>query len=177
MRTIQVLYEDQRGPRKGFGLHELLVNCVADRTGKDRHALGGRLAAIPLKGNAKLLERCKVAGAFGAPFVAVFDSDRVRRLLSLPPDATDAQVVGEIGTRSGRNEIAVALLDRNTETVVEAAAHCFGEPPPQKSIDARDKLLLRAAWNPDDGVRKCIEVRVPSFAALADGVARLCACE
>jgi hypothetical protein len=61
MRRVCVLYEDQRGPTRGFGLHELVKACVRDSL-KDspRREVDGALDDCrPMKGMPKLLNACR----------------------------------------------------------------------------------------------------------------------
>lgn len=57
---ITILYEDRRGPARGFGLHELVLSAVHDvlverGTAIERHVLNRRIIAIPKKSDPKVL--------------------------------------------------------------------------------------------------------------------------
>ncbi len=56
MQRVCVLYEDQRGPRQGFGLHALVKACVSDALAEpQRHLIEKALSDYrPLKGYANL---------------------------------------------------------------------------------------------------------------------------
>jgi hypothetical protein len=58
--ALTILYEDQRGDTRGFGLHTLVKACVFDAIDGDRHRVEGTLRdARPLKGVQKVLRACR----------------------------------------------------------------------------------------------------------------------
>ena len=56
---VTVLYEDQRGETRDFALHRLVMACVYDRTGGERHHVEALVEARPQKGDAKLRQACR----------------------------------------------------------------------------------------------------------------------
>ncbi len=61
MRRVTVLYEDEsnKGQVKDFGLHALLLACLADERGDhSRWTLKRQVTANPRKGNDKLYDTC-----------------------------------------------------------------------------------------------------------------------
>src|SRR5258706_4148631 len=58
-RPAVVLYEDARGRVVPFGLHRLIVACVADRTLNHAWALEDRIRRNPRNGNARFLQTCR----------------------------------------------------------------------------------------------------------------------
>lgn len=177
-RRIYVLYEDRRGPVAQFGPHELLVSAVADDLGEDRAKVKDVIHAMPKKGDSNLLKACTQEvtriGAGGEPVVAVFDDDRVRRLLKLPHETPKRAVAAQIlADSSGKAQLIIRLLHANTESLVDACATCLGyKEAPKKHPDARDKVLNAAAWDTPD-LRRRVRERVPTFGCLVTVVAGL----
>lgn len=182
MRQVCVLYEDQRGPQRSFGLHELAKACVRDRLEpQPRHEIDQALNDCrPLRGDSNVLKKFREdvdnIAADGRPVVAVFDNDRIRRLLQLPAKATDAQVLQEIRKGTSSNRLHVILLNRNMESVIKAAHEC--DPSiSQESVDLaisnkdrleRDVILTRLTGAQFKVVRDCIREKLPSFQELVD---------
>lgn len=183
IRQVCVLYEDQRGPTKGFGLHELVKACVRDAL--PEHPRGRIDAALddcrPLKGSAKLLEACRrdidLIANDGRSVVAVFDYDRIHQLLQLPKNASDKQVVQAIlegGKRAHRPSIV--LLKRNMESVLQAAAQCdksIASDRVKRAVQhkdplERDAILGELSSDRSRSVRDCILDKVPSLQALIE---------
>ena len=86
---VTILYEDCRGPARGFGLHELVLSAVHDifverGTAIERHVLNRRIIAIPKKSDTKVLAAIKedaerIHGGRSA-IVAWLDDDQIHRL-------------------------------------------------------------------------------------------------
>jgi hypothetical protein len=186
-----VLYEDSRGATRNFGLHGLVLACVADRIQVDRWALRTCVPCIPKNGDSNLLEACRehVGTLYPYPLVlAVFDDDKIRDLLKLPADACKSAcksvVVGRIkDTCFAPSALSVTLLGRNTEDVLRAVAGCrpveaatLTAAVDRKDVNARDAILNGAA-SADPAVRICIQKAVPSLerivTLLADYLARV----
>lgn len=132
--VVIILYEDQRGPTKEFGLHNLVTACVADHLGRtfQEHAFRQLLDGRPMKGIDKVPRSCRSEVPRIAPrgqtvFVLV-DDDEVRRHLhgeGIAANAPAADVVQAIKARSSApDQLEVVLLERNMETVLEAAGEC-----------------------------------------------------
>ena len=183
LRTVTVLYEDQRGPRKGFGLHELVKACIFDVVDGDRVLFEKALVdARPLKGSSSLLRACikdlHDIARDGRQVVAVFDEDKIRNLLNLSTTATEEEVVAAIASRSSDpSSLHVVLLVRNQESIVGAVAACDPEVDPAsktlalgKSLNERDKVLKAASRAAKKPVRECVLQRVPSFRVLCDRI-------
>jgi hypothetical protein len=187
MRKVCVLYEDQRGPRKGFGLHELVKACVCDVLGESNpwlvhQALGD---CRPMKGAANLLEACRqdvdLIASDGRSVIAVFDNDKIRDLLKLPPNASEERIEQKIreGGRDTRR-LSIILLKQNMESVIEAAKAC------DPSIDSnrielalrkkdpleRDALLTGLTGELMRSIRECILGKMPSLRSLIDLLCR-----
>lgn len=174
-RSIPIFYEDDWGQVKEFGLHELLVACVADETGADSWALRGRFEAIPKKGDSKLLAACRddVPNMPDALIFALFDADKLRVLLSLPGQPTVDERLAALREHCPDPRLQLFLIDDNTETMVDAVADCLGVARPAKNKLTRDRLLLRAARSPTSEVRNCARRAVPSFDECVRRVAEL----
>jgi hypothetical protein len=182
MRQVCVLYEDERVPQRSFGLHELAKACVRDRLeAQPRYEIDQALRDCrPLGGDSNVLKKFREdvdsIAADGRPVVAVFDNDRIRRLLKLPAKATDAQVLQEIRKGTSSDRLHVILLDRNMESVIKAAHEC--DPSiRQESVDLaikkkdrleRDAILARLTGPQFRAVRDCIREKLPSFQELVE---------
>lgn len=189
--VVVILYEDQRGPTKEFGLHNLVTACVSDLLGKtlQDHTFRQLLDGRPMKGVDKVLRSCRSEVPRLAPqgqtvFVLV-DDDQVRRRLrgeGISESAPASDVVQAIKARSSKpDQLEVVLLEKNLETVLEAAGECDKDLSQPLLVDAlrkapaaRDRILNTVAWRGDRAARDCILGRVPSLRrfvqALADVV-------
>ncbi|HLL55767.1 MAG TPA: hypothetical protein VK447_19555 [Myxococcaceae bacterium] len=154
MRKVCVLYEDSRGPRQGFGLHELVKACVFDAIDGDRPKFEEALEDCrPLKGAPALLRTCQqdvdLIASDGRAVVAVFDNDRIRELLNLPKSATEARVEKEIRKGITSKRLSIVLLKENVESVLKAAKECeptlddeqLEQAVRRKNLLARDAIL------------------------------------
>lgn len=174
-----VLWEDQRGPTNNFGPHELLLALVYDVKDGDPHRLRKVIEGRQMKGDSKVLKSFREGGADiacdGRHLIAVFDDDRVRNLLHLRGDTTEAEVVEKIrkDATAPPDRSSIVLLKRNVETIIEAAGGCDPSLNPAtlgkaKAKDrlARDQILTHVAWHSDRRVRDCVVEAVPSLAEL-----------
>lgn len=170
---IAILYEDERGPVKHYPLHMLVCACVADRASRPIDEVKGWLRAVPKKGDSKLLDACceEVERMREGIVFALFDADGgLPRLLRKPGNTPLVELRAELESRFPTGRPRIHLLERNTETVVEAAADCLGRARPEtKNKLDRDNLLASAAWDSHE-IRRCIRERVPSFASFVDAV-------
>lgn len=181
---ITILYEDQRGPRRGFGLHAVVVSCVYDAIDGERHAVEARLQdARPLKGVHNVLRACcddiDLLSVDGRWVVAVIDDDAIRRELKLPESAPEEEVLRVIASRSKRpDRLRIALLRRNTESLLGAMAACdrtvdaaqLDRATRKKDLLERDALLLALSRERARPTRDCVLGRMPSFLALVQTV-------
>jgi hypothetical protein len=175
-----ILYEDQQGANGQFGLHKFVMSCVFDAINGERHLIERRVEGRPLKGDSKLLESTRRdlnrIAADGRRVIAVFDNDRIRRLLKLPSTATDEDVCEAVKTdcEGDRTLLTVALLKENTESVLKAARECnpeieqplFEQAVTHKELFARDILFTSISRSAKRAVRDCILAKMPSMAAL-----------
>lgn len=187
LRPLTLLYEDQRGAQNQFGLHELVKSCVHDLVGGERYLLEQALRDCrPLKSDTKVLLACREELPLIAPdgrvVVAVFDNDRVRRLLKLPTRATAEQVRAAIRSGcSAPEQLEIVLLIENMETVLRAAATCDAGIDPalvdqavrRKSPLARDAILNDIARAEKRAVRACVLMSMDSLREMVERVARL----
>jgi hypothetical protein len=172
MTKIAILYEDERGPVRDYPLHTLVCACIADRSDRLLADVQALLRAVPKKGDSKLLEACReeVERMREATIFALFDADGLARLLRKPGETPLAELRSALESSFSAGRPRIYLLERKTETVVEATADCLQRPRPQtKNKIERDKLLASGAWGSRDA-RTCIQDRVPSFAAFVDAV-------
>jgi hypothetical protein len=176
-RPIPIFYEDSWGAAKEFGLHELIVSCVADIQGKDWWERKGNFEAIPKKGVNNLLAACRddVPDMRDPLIIAVFDSDKLHRHLFASGRPSESELLAKLREQCPHDRLHVFLIAHNTETVVEAVAVCIGEPPPPKDTLLRDRLLTRAARDAARQSRDCTRAAVPSFDACVRRIAELTA--
>lgn len=174
---VTILYEDSRVGSRGFGLHSLVLGCVADALSKDPFALGRVIKGIPKGGDAQLLRACRAdtPHMHGLTVIAVFDEDGIRRLLRLPTTAAAAEVRGAIQQGcSDPARLSIVLLQPNLEAVLRAAAECdpsLEGPRLQKALAKdrleRDALLEKIAFDRSRRpTRACILEKVPSLSEL-----------
>ncbi len=172
---IVILYEDQRGPTRDFGLHQLVAACVFDVVDGQRHLLQRALDGRPMKGDSQLLKSCREdvpdISPGGDPVVALFDNDNVRRLLKLPREADLETVVREIKKGAvAAEQLHVFLLVENMESLIQAAGACDSAISKEvlasalrKNLAARDVVLKGAARGDRRSVRDCMLAKVPSL--------------
>jgi hypothetical protein len=182
-----VLYEDQRGPEKEFGLHNLVLACVSDELGGDVFALRlqEKLHGRPMKGIGNLLRSCRRdirrIGPQGQPVLAVIDDDKIRQQLrheGLSATADSDAVANAIRAPDkcvAPEQLEVVLLKDNTESVILAAKLCDDTLPAvtveqalQKDLNARDRIFNRLAWAANRAVRDCIRRKMATFDSLVN---------
>lgn len=179
MSTCFVFYEDQEVPGlvANFGPHRLLCACVADQVGIEARELQSvMISCKPCHGATKQV----TALITGAPQLlktnavfAVFDADEIHAQLHVAAEEDAVKAIYARGVPSG---VRILLLDRNTESVLQAFLGCEhqagGTGPvvlPKKKPAKRDAILNRAA----DGartLRDCVLDKVPSFKAIVDEI-------
>jgi hypothetical protein len=179
-RLITLLYEDKGsgGPNR-FGLHELILQCVADQLQAQlpdrvvtRYSLAELAVPNPKNGNGNLrreirdrkkLDRLAKAG----PIFALFDSDRIRELLdddeSIPKDGCNGDQVRSARAKIDANHdrLTIWFLHKKTETVLEA----IGSIQPGEKPDpiTRDELFIRFLRSSDAERRANILDKVPTL--------------
>ncbi|MCA9685333.1 MAG: hypothetical protein KC457_24350 [Myxococcales bacterium] len=103
--------------------------------------------------------------------MAIFDADKLHRLLNLSGDTPREELLGALRGRCEDPRLIILLLEENTESLLVAAATCQNkEAPARKSKTSRDALLASAAWA-ERAVRDCIREALPSFAKIVDELA------
>ena len=182
---VTILYEDQRGPTRGFGLHKLVTRCVFDAINGERHRLEGALDGRPMKGSAKLLATCREdlddIAADGRAVIAVFDADKAGKLVQLSGKLKREEIVTKITTNcSSGVRFFVILLVENMESVVQAVAPCdpsidrkLIDSALGKDLAARDIVLSNAAREEARTVRECALKANPSLQELVTRVTAL----
>ena len=182
-----VLYEDQAVPTHQFGLHKLVKACAWDeiRSATERHVFESLVDHRSLKGNSKIIKNATELLALepGCHLIAVFDSDRVREMLGLSADAPDDDVIKAIlvNCKASAERITVHLLNKNTESVIEAVRECARklgnsldpellEQALRKDRAARDVLLNIVSRESELAMRDCIRSDMPSLRIIAESV-------
>ncbi|HCF62268.1 MAG TPA: hypothetical protein DFS52_30290 [Myxococcales bacterium] len=169
-----VLWEDQRGALiKGFGPHELLIRCLADRSGAHDFGRRQHVESIPLKGVSNLIKRLKQDAQKlrdDGPVFAVIDRDKIRDQLSpKPPDCMKGLSRGIRTAAPGDYEIV--FLVQNVESLLDAVIEVLdlprraGKPTP----DERDRMFQKAK-SASRAKRDAILDKCPSFKRLVSKV-------
>jgi hypothetical protein len=190
MLRVTILYEDSRDLKtKGFGLHALIKQCVCDVLGKSSWDIpDSELDGNPKNGVSKLRDECRrnmrrFAARSGVAF-AVYDDDKIREEIGLPPIACKRDVVKELKDGcDSPDKLHVVLLQRNTESVLHALREIatslatdsdWDEAINRKRTAQRD-AIFNAAASPEPSrclIRKNLRAMVPSFDRLIMHVAR-----
>lgn len=174
---IQVLYEDELSPSspKNFGLHVLVLACVADRLGRDRSTLT-HVTAYACKGIGRLLRRCEDPDLLDgyARVIALCDDDEVRPHLKLPASACKVVVTAAVRRHcKDAQRLQPVLLVANLETVLDAIAEICGQlrlsgkPRPTE----RERILLSFVYRATPEQLRELMERVASFGYLVDKLA------
>jgi len=190
MIPVTVLYEDARDQKtKGFGLHDLVVQCVCDALGRAPWDVGKMLIGQPKNGANKLRAECqrnmdKLAAKGGWVF-AVYDADRIRERIGLTVNACRQSVIDRLKDGCAcADHLDVVLLESNLESVLHALRAIYPALETDetwrraiegKKHDARD-LLFTAAAKPSPlmrPVREALLAQQPSFARLVARIARV----
>ena len=184
--SFVILYEDKRGPVREFGLHRFLTQCVFDVMNGHFYAISNMLQSHECNGDSKLLEKCRneadLISSNRCPVIAVFDNDRIRRLLKLNSRASDQQVINAIlANKTNTTPVCVALLKENTESVLQAIANCWSGHNPEvmrKAIEKKDRIsrdivFREVSKSQLQAVRICVLTANPSLKALVDGICNL----
>lgn len=181
-----ILYEDKRGPEKEFGLHALVLSCVADAMGVNMFTLKDKLDGRPMNGVTNVLQSCRSdvrrLGTRGQKVFAVIDDDRIRQHVpGVDPRTSEDAVIRAIKSSSDAPaQLEVFLLKKNTETVIEAAKHCDDGLPDaavqqalRKNMAQRDRILNNVARAGNRAIRDCILDRVPVLGKLVEALLAL----
>lgn len=166
---ITVLYEDQCSQPKNFGLHNLvLASLAADQPTVPPNNLRHKVVGIPKKGDNKLkrvLEQELARLCNRGPVVAVFDNDKIRRLMNLDKQACKREVLTALERcfQAGGNA-AIVLLEQNAEDLLRASCQVLNRkyPDEKPTPPERDRILNQAAGKSSgdlDRIRKAM----PSF--------------
>lgn len=184
---VTILYEDGRGQRSEFGLHRLVTSSVHDQDAVTApyHELASALEHRCQKGVDQVLRSCREdlsdIARDGRKVAVVVDEDVIRDKLRLPQSATIPQVseaIRRLCPADVQTQVAVFVVSRNTESVLQAARDCVKEHRAQGPADelfdralrkdqlARDQVLSGVAKESHQKVRRCIQQKVPGLGDL-----------
>jgi hypothetical protein len=175
---VTVLWEDSRGVEtKGFGPHELLLACVADKIGRERRDVAALVKSVAKKGVGNVIKALKTDLAklrSAGPVFAVIDRDKAREIWKpapLPADCMSA-IRTRIATDVGGSEYELVFLVQNMESLIHACGEgSLMKPQTLKpNPDQRDRILGRAAWEASPAVRLKLLLTCGSFGRLVDRV-------
>jgi hypothetical protein len=175
---ITVLWEDSRGVEtKGFGPHELLLACVADKLGRERKELEGIVKSVAKKGVGNVIKALQTnltkLNSTG-PVFAVIDRDKAREIWKPAPLPADcmAAIRTRIAREVGSSKYELVFLVQNMESLVDACdvGARVNLERRKPTPDQRDRILGRAAWDFSPAPRSGILSACPSFKRLVDRV-------
>jgi hypothetical protein len=170
---LAIFYEDSRmAGSSRYPLHELVCACLADALDQPYDAIKAIGRAIPKNGDSKLLKACQieVPNMREPMIVALFDADKMHQLLRQPGNTELETLHEQLDAKIAQPRVETFLVEKNTESIVAAAADCRDQPRPGKNHLQRDKLLESAVWDSREQ-RDCIRRKVPSFARFIDALA------
>lgn len=157
---VMVMYEDQRTDSSGFAFHDMVCQLVLDSGEFDSTLYDFRknkLLANPQKSDGKMLRKLKNDTKLilrKHKLVAVFDLDKVRRLLSLASNACRRSICNKIKENCGTDKVDVVLIDQNIESVIKQI-QSFGrvdvtpdlfEQALKKKLLSRDAVFARCVY-------------------------------
>jgi hypothetical protein len=175
---ITVVYEDQLAAGatpKEFGVHKLVVAAVADVLGLRYFEVDRRIEPIPKKGSSNVIIALRDDGLNNLPALLVLlDADKIRSegLLKLSANSSMDEVLDRLAEVTVTQRSAFILLDRNVESILQAAADCEAtidgnalQRALNKKLNERDRILNKVAFAAR-AVRDCIFGKVPSLEVL-----------
>jgi hypothetical protein len=187
MVGIRILYEDQRDDQaRPFGLHSLILACVADDLGCEVWKLKHVKDDLK-KGRDKVRAECERNLARltrdGSHVIAVYDLDEAHQACKGPLQATCKPALKRALTEgcNPAEKLAVILLDQNVETVLGVVRRLRPDLVGadrfemalrhKKSRASRDLVLNTAAQ--DGALRGALLREVPSLAYAVQVVVRI----
>jgi hypothetical protein len=184
-RLAILLYEDQHGPTKQFGLHKFIMRCVCDECGvapEQQYKVFGSVEERPMKGDSKVLRALwndlPNIAAKGEMVIAILDNDKIREALGLAKQAPDDKVCETILAKCA-GPVHIVLLKENTESILRAARECggvndtdlFERAVTAKEPPARDIIFGNISKLAAKNIRDCIRDKIGSLGPLINRVA------
>jgi hypothetical protein len=185
MPRVIVLYEDSRAPgAKPFGPHRFVTQLASDRLEKGIEEVAKLVHANPRNGNSKLRTECqrnleKLSNGPGT-VIAVYDSDKVAKLVERPPAACRRDLIVELKRGCEPKEsLTIVLLEENTETLLVELRRLEGglvsDEEWRKAIDGkalneRDLIFTAASRRSKRELRAKLVAAVPSLGRLVDKI-------
>lgn len=180
---VAVLYEDKRGPRKRFGFHRFICQCVLDRLpgfAINVYQAENLVTPIVCKGNGNVFEKCKeglerLANRYRR-VIAVYDQDKLPELLKLTGPQCRNTLREKLAEEcQPRESLEIVFINKNLESVIEAIrdsglasfvdANVFAEAL-NKQMDARDRLFIKCATQSTKEVREKLLELLPDVKRL-----------
>lgn len=184
---IVILYEDS-GYKGEFGLHRFVLTCLHDQIHErfSTWKLKKLVEGIPKKGDSKLLAACQHdlerMASRGQPVFAVFDGDKIRRLLGLESDACVPSIVDRFREQCGGLAPRLNVIHDNTETILHLIVDEMRGEIPERLIDRainkkktqdRDRIFERVSKRSARRIRSAVLEKCPSLKRLVDQCIRL----
>jgi hypothetical protein len=187
---VTILYEDRRGDRKEFGLHDFVCQCVVDRCNLHEsldEVRNNLLGCVPVKGSGNLRKRCqqdlKRLADRNMRVFAVFDEDQVSRLVNLQGTPCRPLVCKCLATDCHpADKLEIVLIRKNIETVMATIrdsnlttipAQTFEAAIGKKQRPMRDRVFSHCARKLSSDSREKLLTLIPDIARL---VSRVVAC-
>lgn len=175
---VTILWEDQRGPTRGFGPHELLVQCLVDRLARKRSEIERCINGVPKKGVSNVLRAMRQDLrnlANDGPVFAVIDRDKIHRALDAQPmNCMTGMRDYILENAQGKLYVDVVFLVDNIESLIDASCVALGieKPSAKPTLDERDRYCGRLVWKGTPATRAKALEGCPSFARLVERVAK-----
>jgi hypothetical protein len=151
---VTILWEDQLGAEKmGFGPHEFLLSCLADRLQVERERLVKLVESHPKKGNSNVRKALQKDGrrlARSGLVFAVIDRDKVHALWSRGDRPSNCMSgISQRFRKEAEADYDLIFLIDNVESLMQAVCGALEEPfsghkPPP---DERDLLFKAISWS------------------------------
>ncbi len=186
-----VLYEDQQGPRNGFGFHRFVCQYVLDTRpalANDVYHLEKHVIfANPCKGNGNLRRKCRddlpdLSQRLRKVF-AVYDQDKLNTLLKLEGEQCRRTLRDKLAEScEPKSHLEIVLIKKNLESVIEiirdsghadfVSAERFAGALAKK-LNHRDSLFNQCAQQPKTVRDKLLDV-LPDIKRLVTKLVECC---
>jgi hypothetical protein len=172
-----IFYEDSLAVQtKNFGLHVLILHCVADRLPITVEELDDLFEGNPRKGATNILKlfddphKERLHGS--SPHVlAVYDRDKIHEFVNTEGRCKSIVRQAILARCQWTAKPVVVLLEDNAESVAEAILALQQKAPlagRKPRPGERDKIFLSAAWNCGPDFRRALLKASPSLRYIVD---------
>jgi len=173
-QPITIFYEDSVRPKshpRDFGFHRFVMTCIFDRIDQDRPDLENACTCNPRNGSSEILKSIRndieYISRDGRNVVAVFDHDKVTKLLKIDKETRDDVIIEKIkGECPLPDKLHVFLIRENLESVIENIERCDQSNlidrktirlAKEKHLDERDLVFKKASsLGGSKAIRDCV---------------------